>query len=207
MFRPGYIECGRPNGILMAAADVRRRTALLRAHSMLVGLVVGAKAATREWRHRLWSRRSPSNDFRSAARPRGTAATEGLVSCNGLVRQHSHVQLSAPRADRKRSRLASGAAVGWRSLAILGQRVRALTTEEPRCRLSHGRLTGSRRDRRRASRNAVAVDTFARVRKAAPVVLRHMEQWQFTTRPSGSSISYSISPQRQLPFALIARLG
>jgi hypothetical protein len=28
------------------------------------------------------------NDWRSAARPRGRAATEGLVSCNGRVRQH-----------------------------------------------------------------------------------------------------------------------
>jgi hypothetical protein len=29
----------------------------------------------------------PPNDWRSAARPRGSAATEGLVSCNGRVRQ------------------------------------------------------------------------------------------------------------------------
>jgi hypothetical protein len=36
----------------------------------------------------VWSRRL-HNDWRSAARPRRSAATEGLVSCNGLVRPHS----------------------------------------------------------------------------------------------------------------------
>jgi hypothetical protein len=38
------------------------------------------------------------NDWRSAARPRGSAATEGLVSCNVRVRLQS-VQLSSGRVD------------------------------------------------------------------------------------------------------------